>query len=204
MARLGRRRAHKPAGPPGAKTAGASPAPARPVRKAGPVIEGSMGIAQWTEILKEFPDYTQAYVERGICLYKANRLDNALYDFNMALKLAPGDGKTLFYRASTYLAYGRFKEAAADFKRCIPHDKGNPEAYYYCGLAHAKMKDLAGALPYLDQAIERKPDHGKALALRGDLLVRLKQHDRAAEDLNRRSNSIPRMPRPWPPAPSST
>src|SRR5207247_261078 len=107
-------------------------APAAHAARKPPAVEGTLGIPQWTDLIKEFPDYTQAYVERGILLYKTGRYDNALYDFNVALKLVPNEYKALFYRGCTYMSYRKFKEAVADFKRCLHHEQGNAEACYYC------------------------------------------------------------------------
>src|SRR6186713_2851151 len=64
--------------------------PGTRVRRATPpaVTDGSaMGIPQWTALIQEFPDYVQAFVERGVLLYKTKRYENALYDFNKALQL---------------------------------------------------------------------------------------------------------------------
>ena len=123
MSRLHRRRLVKPANgsSTSASTANPTPSPARQaanpgtrVRRATPpaVTDGSaMGIPQWTALIQEFPDYVQAYVERGILLYRTGRYDNALFDFNAALKLEPNQSKALFYRGCAFLAYKRWKEA---------------------------------------------------------------------------------------------
>src|SRR4029453_13821820 len=100
MSRLHRRRLNKPANGTSAPASTANPTPS-PVRQAAnpgtrvrraappPVTDGSaMGIPQWTALIQEFPDYVQAFVERGILLYKTKRYDNALDDFNKALQLA--------------------------------------------------------------------------------------------------------------------
>src|ERR1041384_6587752 len=116
MARLHRSRVRPagnggaPAPPPPSSAPPAAPASAgksttRIVRKAPPPVEGSLSVPQWTEIIKEFPDYAQAYLERGIILYKSNRYDNALYDFGMALKLNPADTKPIYWRGRTYVAF---------------------------------------------------------------------------------------------------
>ena len=86
MSRLHRRRFNRPAAEssspstaPSTATPPPSPAPAptraanneRPtrVRRTPPPVEGAMGIPQWTALIQEFPDYVQAFVERGILLY---------------------------------------------------------------------------------------------------------------------------------------
>ena len=153
----------------------ASAAPRKP-----PAVEGNLGIPQWTELLKEFPDYVQAYVERGILLYRTGRYDNALFDFNAALKLEPHQTKALFYRGCSFLAYKRWKEAVADFKKC----SGNAEARFFTAVALVELNDIDGALQQLDQTIAAKPEHARALALRGELRVRRKDLDGALSDLN--------------------
>src|SRR5215831_11913362 len=107
MSRLHRRRLNRPSSESSsAPSSTASPTPpARPainpgtrVRRATPpaVTDGSaMGIPQWTALIQEFPDYVQAFVERGILLYKTKRYENALYDFNKALQLDGGQLKAI-------------------------------------------------------------------------------------------------------------
>jgi tetratricopeptide (TPR) repeat protein len=150
------------------------------VRRAPPPVEGAMGIPQWTALIQEFPDYVQAFVERGILLYKTKRYENALYDFNKALQLDAGATKALYFRGCTYLACKRPKEALADLKLCL---QGNVEAVYYCAVALTDLKDFNGALQYLDKAITKKPDHAKSLALRGDIRAKRKDLDGALADL---------------------
>src|SRR5262249_5668680 len=113
MARLNRRPRLSTATP-----VPAAPSGARPVRRTPPAhTEGSaMGIPQWTDLLNEFPDYVQAFVERGILLYKTKRYENALYDFNKALQLDSTQAKAVYFRGLTYLACKRPREALADLK----------------------------------------------------------------------------------------
>src|SRR5947207_1276438 len=188
MARLHRRNRLKPSDESSAPSSTATP-PARPAANPGtrvrrappPIVEGAMGIPQWTALIQEFPDYVQAFVERGILLYKTKRYENALYDFNKALQLDAGQTKAMYFRGCTYLACKRPKEALVDLKQCL---QGNIEAVYYCAVALTDLKDINGALQYLDKAISKKPDHAKSLALRGELRARRKDLDGALEDLS--------------------
>src|SRR5262245_55447471 len=193
MSRLHRRRLVRPANGSSApaSTANPTPSPARQganpgtrVRRATPpaVTDGSaMGIPQWTALIQEFPDYVQAFVERGILLYKTKRYENALYDFNKALQLDSNQPKAVYFRGCTYLACKRPREALADLKLCI---QSNLQACYYCAVAMMDLKDLNGALQYLDKALTKKPDHARSLALRGDLRAKRKDLDGALADLN--------------------
>ncbi|MBV8882190.1 MAG: tetratricopeptide repeat protein, partial [Planctomycetaceae bacterium] len=186
MARLHRPRLNRAPSAPAAPSGSAPAASAsnRPTARRVPPAhtDGSaMGIPQWTDLIKEFPDYVQAFVERGILLYKTKRYENALFDFNKALQLDASQSKATYFRGLTYLACKRPKEALADLRTCI--GQGNAEASYYCALALTDLKDLTGALQYLDKAIARKPDHAKSLALRGELRVKRKDFDGALADL---------------------
>ncbi|MBI3855765.1 MAG: tetratricopeptide repeat protein [Planctomycetes bacterium] len=190
MARLHRRNRLKSADESSAPASTATPSPARQAERPGTrirrtppaVTDGSaMGIPQWTALIQEFPDYVQAFVERGILLYKTKRYENALYDFNKALQLDAGQSKALYFRGCTYLACKRPREALADLKLCL---QGNVEAAYYCAVAMTDLKDMNGALQYLDKALAKKPDHAKSLALRGDLKVKRKDLDGALADLS--------------------
>src|SRR5690349_7189532 len=102
-----------PAPQPAAPAAG--PAPARP--PAPPPSKEGLTLSEWTDVIQKHPDFAGAYAERGTLLYKTGRIDNALYDFNQALKLEPNNFKALFWRGWLQLARKKPHEAAADLQR---------------------------------------------------------------------------------------
>lgn len=169
-----------------------SPKAAAPARRRPPeVAEGNLSIPQWTEYIQQYPDFTQAYVERGVLLYKTGRMENAIYDFNMALKLEPSNAKALYWRGCVYMNYSKFREAVADFKKAVPHDKG-ADVCAMAGFALERTGDLDGALAMLQKALQRDPAHVKALGLRGEILVRRRRYDEALEDLTKAIEADPR------------
>ena len=109
----------------------------RKVKKAGPArgariphrpAHGSLSIPQWTELIQQYPDYTGAYVERAVLLYKTNRLDNALHDFSIALKLDPLHSKARYYRGRLFLDRKKWKEALSDLEKSLAQDPKNTDA----------------------------------------------------------------------------
>jgi len=152
--------------------------------------EGNLGISQLTELIQMYPDYTDAYVQRGALLYKTGRLENAVYDFNMALRLDATNAKALYWRGCVYAHYNKFREAAADFRKAIPGDKG-ADVCYMCAFALERTGDLDGALAMLDKALSRNAAHVKSYALRGEIRVRRRQYDEALEDLTKAIEAEP-------------
>src|SRR5688572_16359482 len=86
-------------GPPTPPAATPAPKPARPPgAPPPPAADRSVTLSEWTDIIQKNPDFPGGYAERGAILFKEGRIDNALFDFNKALKLDPNHVKALFWR----------------------------------------------------------------------------------------------------------
>jgi tetratricopeptide (TPR) repeat protein len=99
------------------------------------------------------------HVGRGIAYAKKNQHEQALADFDAALKLKPGDADALFRRAGTRLQLKQYQAAIDDFSASITVDGTNAMAYRLRGFAYNTLGNdkAAGA------------DYDKACALNKDL-----------------------------------
>ena len=68
------------------------------------------------------------YADRGLSYHAIGDYQNAISDFNQAIKIEPLYGSGYYYRGLTYQALGQKQEALADFKRVLEVDKEHPEA----------------------------------------------------------------------------
>src|SRR5262245_17394121 len=187
-----------PETPPGASPVpppAPAPRPARPLgAQAPPPADKGLTLSEWTDVLQKNPDYAGGYAERGAILYKEGRLDNALYDFNKALKLDPNNVKALYWRGWLQLSRRKFREAAADFQRAASVESRNPETCYGAALAFHRLADYESAAKALDQALARNPDHAKSINLRGRVRVARGEYEAALGDLDRALAADPRDP----------
>lgn len=68
------------------------------------------------------------YNDRGLSYHAIGDYQNAIADFNQAIKTVPLYGSSYYHRGLTYQAMGQKQEALADFKRTLEVEKEHPEA----------------------------------------------------------------------------
>ena len=83
---------------------------------------------------------------------QSGRYDQALKDFNDALKLKPNDALLITYRGVVYYAKGQNDLAMKDFNRAIEIDPKGGKAYYQRGMIYANQEKYAQAVPELKKA----------------------------------------------------
>ena len=91
-------------------------------------------------------------VEQGIENSQEGRYDQALNDFNAALKLKPNDPLLITYRGVVYYAKGQNDLAMKDFNRAIEIDPKCGKAYYQRGMIYENQEKYAQAVPELKKA----------------------------------------------------
>ena len=91
-------------------------------------------------------------VEQGIENSQAGRYDQALKDFNEALKLKPNDPLLITYRGVVYYAKGQNDLAMKDFDLAIQIDPKCGKAYYQRGMIYENQEKYAQAVPELKKA----------------------------------------------------
>jgi hypothetical protein len=124
--------------------------------------EDDAAIAMFTKVIEAKQPTPMLYydhVGRGIAYAKKSQHDQALADFDAALKLKPDDADALFRRAGTHLQLKQYQAAIDDFSASIMVDGTNAMAYRLRGFAYNTLGNdkAAGA------------DYDKACALNKDL-----------------------------------
>ncbi len=79
--------------------------------------------------IKHDPTYSEAYFERGVCLCKLNRLEEALASFSMAIKHNPTEFAAYFSRGFCLKDLNRHEEALASYDMAIKHNLKNSMAF---------------------------------------------------------------------------
>jgi tetratricopeptide (TPR) repeat protein len=94
----------------------------------------------------------QAYVDRGIENSQKGQYDQALKDFDQALKLKPNDAAILTYRGMVCHAKGQDDQAIKDFEQAMKADPKFGRAYYQRGMVYETLGKLSQALEDLQHA----------------------------------------------------
>ena len=98
------------------------------------------------------PQNGQTLVDRGLESSQKGQYDQAINDFNQALKAKPGDAAILTYRGVVYHAKGQDDKAIQDFEQAIKSDPKFGRAYYQRGMVYETLGRYHLALQDLEQA----------------------------------------------------
>jgi tetratricopeptide (TPR) repeat protein len=91
-------------------------------------------------------------VERGIENSQSGRYDQAINDFNEALKSKPNDPLLITYRGVVYYAKGQNDRALQDFDKALAINPNFGKAHYQKGMIYEKQEKYAQAATELKKA----------------------------------------------------
>ena len=132
------------------------------------------------------PDYNRKKLfKKGINLMADEKLEEAVFVFEQALRIEPDNIETLMK-----LGYARFHlddhgEALKVYDKILDIDVTNPEAWNLKGLVHYEQKNFSKALDSVDKAIESDPTYGMAWYNKACFLSLLNQVPESLESLKR-------------------
>jgi tetratricopeptide (TPR) repeat protein len=140
-------------------------------------------LCQMKDLSSEARGHMLAY--RGECHRLKGNWEEALNDFNEALRYLPEDVRTLARRGTTFILLQRFEKALTDLNRAIALDAKNAWANAVRGEAHRRLGRYDEALADLNRAIELDEKHSWALAMRGETYRQMGRHQEALNDFDR-------------------
>ena len=94
----------------------------------------------------------KAIVDRGMENCQSGRYDQALKDFNDALKLKPKDPALITFRGVAYYAKGQNDLAMKDFNQALEIDPNFGKAYYQRGMIYENQQKYSQAAQELKKA----------------------------------------------------
>jgi tetratricopeptide (TPR) repeat protein len=140
-------------------------------------------LASYSAAIAVDPTCVEAYRERGLIHRLAQRLEEALDDFNNALELEPS-AELYFRRGMTYTEQRHIKRAIADFDEAIRRDPNHAQAYLNRGLIAVMISDFERATSDAERALALDPSLVRARFLRGVACGKLGRHDQAGGDFD--------------------
>jgi serine/threonine protein kinase len=134
-------------------------------------------IGSASNVSKDLGDRTEnayAYLARGNLAIDLGNKNQALADFNTAIKLDNRSSYAYMSRADLYGSQGKREQAIADYDRAIVLDPSSFYQYYQRGILHQELNHKAKAQADFIKTIElaKKADQEKEYA---DAAVRLQQ-----------------------------
>jgi tetratricopeptide (TPR) repeat protein len=113
------------------------------------------------------PVLAQDHTNRGRLLYRERRLEDALEETRLALRILPGHADAHVLRIQILLNLRRYDEALRSCDAALAGGKTSAMLFQLRGLAHAAREDYPRAIADYGRALELRPDDGRVLARRG-------------------------------------
>jgi tetratricopeptide (TPR) repeat protein len=121
--------------------------------------------------------------EQGKAAFERQDYDQALAEFNEALRLDPNNGEVYIERGDVHIFRHEFDPAIADYGEAIRLDPNNKKAYRNRGFFFLYFTwDYDRAITDYTAAIRLDPKDPDAYYLRGDAYAQRKDYDRAVSD----------------------
>ena len=146
----------------------------------------SASFAQRTDASKNAmtPKTAAEFKQRGDKLVAERQYEEAIADYDAALRLAPQDVEILLGRGKARVLNGEPDKAIADADAVIKIDSKRFDGYLLRGLALQVQHKLDEALEDFERAVRIAPKNAECYWRRGHLLTRIERIDAASKDFD--------------------
>ena len=124
---------------------------------------------------------TKEYMRQGNTFLRSKNYEQAVGQFDQALKLQPDLVKAYLGRAAAYDSLRMFGNAAADYDSAAMYLTGRAEVYYSAGRCYYRMDMPEKAIQRLGKAVGIKKNYRQAYRLMAVLFTEIKKYDEALE-----------------------
>lgn len=122
------------------------------------------------------------YYNKGIEKFDRKDYQEAIKDFNRAIKIAPDYGEAYVKRGNSRYFLGNKRSAIEDYERAIEINPNYAEAYSNRGDLCYELGDYQAAIKDYNRASEINPNYANAYFKRGIVRIYLGDYQRAIED----------------------
>jgi tetratricopeptide (TPR) repeat protein len=143
-------------------------------------LEARSSFEQALKLRSTYPDtLPNAWNNLGLLATREGRTNDAIRNFEEALRLNPNHWTALENLGNAYRQQKRWPEALETLQRSVAARPQDPEANYSLAMVYAQMDDPSRAYQYLERALQLRPAYPEALNNRGVLYLRTRRRDEA-------------------------
>ena len=117
------------------------------------------GIDSYSNAIKLYPLYHDAYGSRGLAYFRLKKYDQAFDDYQQSLKYRPGDAKVLSNMGFIYFLRGQLDKAEEVYRQSIKSDPRFVDARRNLGAVLAMKKNYPAAIEQWEAALEFDPQN---------------------------------------------
>jgi arylsulfatase A-like enzyme/Tfp pilus assembly protein PilF len=117
-------------------------------------------IAAMRAVIAEDPNIVDAHVTLATWLRRAEKVDEAIAQYQEALRLQPDNELALSNLANVYRAQGRHDAALEGYRRVLELEPRNPQTWYQMATLYLDRADVKEAERTLEQAVAHNPKMG--------------------------------------------
>jgi tetratricopeptide (TPR) repeat protein len=115
----------------------------------------------------------ETHVNLGNAFMMGGKIQNAIGQYDEALRLNPHDLYAPANLANALMRVGRFEEAVGDFEQALRIDPNDAHAHYNLGVTLCKLGRPEQSIEHFEQALRIEPDFAEAHHILGSVLFDL-------------------------------
>ncbi|MBN1471417.1 MAG: tetratricopeptide repeat protein, partial [Syntrophaceae bacterium] len=144
------------------------------------------GITLFSHTLMVTKNNDRIHANCGLTFFEKGKINQAVYHFNKAIRIAPYCHDYYMSRAHAYVKAGNYQKAIDDFNMTIRLKPDYAEAYYERGTLYGKfMGQYQSAIEDFNRAIHLNPNFIRAYNNRGIAYGELGQYQDAIDNYNK-------------------
>jgi len=134
---------------------------------------------------QKIQEQTLDHLTRGKDLYREGKFDEAIREFDEAIRREPKNAQAYAERAGVYF-YGKkdYNAAIGDYNEAIRLNGNNPEWYIDRAIAYYGLNDIDTAITSLTQGIRTIPNSAELYSYLGDFYTEKNDYDNALNNYN--------------------
>ena len=125
----------------------------------------------WEDVILKFPDSDRAHNNLGTILKARGNLDKAVYHYQEALRIRPGNANAHNNMGVIYEKQGRLKEAVDHYVTALSIRPTYPEAHNNLGVTLERLGQYRKAIDHFLEALRMKPEYVEAYINLGTTLT---------------------------------